>query len=178
MDLSALPGRSTSWTVGIDDLPVRWSVQAFYPFFFRLHTKKKNDDFSTGRAMQPGLLQWVRSCWGMCPNWHLGIIVNRFPLFPWFLFFFRECLWVMNVEVRAAGTLADGKHINNKQSINWVFTIYLIMLGWKTCKYYYETDELSPTRGQPNPRKTRLKVAFGSIFSHRNYFFVGWDWFI
>ena len=32
-----------------------------------------------------------------------------------------------------------------------VFAIYQIMLGWKTCKYYHETNEL------PNPRPTQPK---------------------
>ena len=36
----------------------------------------------------------------------------------------------------------------------------------------------SPTQGQPNPRKIRLKVAFWATFSLcSKYFFVGWDWF-
>ena len=35
----------------------------------------------------------------------------------------------------------------------------------------------SPTQGQLNPRKIRLKVAFWVTFSHSKYFFVGWDWF-
>ena len=36
----------------------------------------------------------------------------------------------------------------------------------------------SPTQGQPNPiLGHKLKVAFGPLFSHSNYFFVGWDWF-
>ena len=39
-----------------------------------------------------------------------------------------------------------------------VFSIYQVMLDWKTCKYYHEADEL------PNPRKIRLKVAFGPFF--------------
>ena len=57
-----------------------------------------------------------------------------------------------------------------------VFAIYLIMLGWKTCKYYYETDELPNPNGQPNPRKIRLKVAFGcATFPDSTQFFVGWD---
>ena len=34
----------------------------------------------------------------------------------------------------------------------------------------------SPTQGQPDPRKISLKVAFGPLFSHCKYFFVGWDW--
>ena len=34
---------------------------------------------------------------------------------------------------------------------NGVFAIYQIMLGWKTCKYNHETDEL------PNPRPTHPK---------------------
>ena len=35
----------------------------------------------------------------------------------------------------------------------------------------------SPTQGQPNPRKNRLKVAFGPLFPTAKYYFVGWDWF-
>ena len=34
----------------------------------------------------------------------------------------------------------------------------------------------SPTQGQPNPRKIRLKVAFGPLFPTAKYFFVDWDW--
>ena len=34
----------------------------------------------------------------------------------------------------------------------------------------------SPTQGQPNPRKIRLKVALGLLFP-TVFFFVGWDWF-
>ena len=53
-----------------------------------------------------------------------------------------------------------------------VFAIYQIPLGWKTCKYYYETDEL------PNPRPTQPKkkwVTSGvwATFSHRRMFFGG-----
>ena len=33
--------------------------------------------------------------------------------------------------------------------VSKVFAIYQLMLGWKTCKYYCETDEL------PNPRPTQ-----------------------
>ena len=36
-----------------------------------------------------------------------------------------------------------------------VFAIYQMMLGWKTYKYYYETDEL------PNPRPTQPKKKSG-----------------
>ena len=51
------------------------------------------------------------------------------------------------------------------------FAIYLILLGWKTCKYYYETDQL------PNSRKYRLKAAFGLLLPPAINFFVGWDRF-
>ena len=45
------------------------------------------------------------------------------------------------------------------------YTWYLIMLGWETYKHYYEAVELpNPTPTQPNPRKIRLKVAFGPLF--------------
>ena len=35
----------------------------------------------------------------------------------------------------------------------------------------------SPTQGQPNPRKVRLKSVIWATFSQSKYFFVGWDWF-
>ena len=52
-----------------------------------------------------------------------------------------------------------------------------ILLGWKTYKHY-ETDATSPTQGQPNPRKIRLKVAFGPLFfpQQKTIFRLGWDW--
>ena len=56
------------------------------------------------------------------------------------------------------------------QSIKRVLAIYQIMLGWKTYECYHETDELFPTKGQPNPRKNRLKVAFGPLVSTANTF--------
>ena len=55
-----------------------------------------------------------------------------------------------------------------------VFAIYQIQLGWKTYKHYDETDEL-PNPRPTQPKKNRLKVAFGTLFSHSKYFFVGWD---
>ena len=36
-----------------------------------------------------------------------------------------------------------------------VFAICQILMGWKTCKYYYETDEL------PNPKATQPKEKLG-----------------
>ena len=35
----------------------------------------------------------------------------------------------------------------------------------------------SPTQGQPNPRKNRLKSGSWATFSQSKYFYVGWDWF-
>ena len=44
------------------------------------------------------------------------------------------------------------------------YLVYQTILRWKKCKYYYETDELpNPRPTQPNPRKIRLKVAFGRL---------------
>ena len=34
-----------------------------------------------------------------------------------------------------------------------VFAIYQSLLGWKTWKYFYETNTNFPTQGQPHPRK-------------------------
>ena len=54
-----------------------------------------------------------------------------------------------------------------------VFAIYQILLGWKTRKYFYETDEL------PNPRPTQPKKKIGRkwhfepLFSHSKVFFRG-----
>ena len=50
-----------------------------------------------------------------------------------------------------------------------VFAIYQILLGWKTYRCYYETDD-SPTQGQPNLRKSRLNLAFGSLLPTANTF--------
>ena len=54
-----------------------------------------------------------------------------------------------------------------------LFAFYQLLLGWKTYKYYYETDELPPTQGQPNPRKIWLKKRrFGPLFCiHSKCFF-------
>ena len=53
-----------------------------------------------------------------------------------------------------------------------VFAIYQIMLGWETYKYYYETDEL-PNPRPTQPKKKRLKVAFGPLFPTVNKFWLG-----
>ena len=49
-----------------------------------------------------------------------------------------------------------------------VFAIYQIVLGWGTCKYYYETDELP--KANPTPQKIRLKVTSGALFPTANQF--------
>ena len=49
-----------------------------------------------------------------------------------------------------------------------MFAIVQILLGWKTCKYYYETDELPNPKANPTQEKvlrSRLNVAFGATFS-------------
>ena len=49
-------------------------------------------------------------------------------------------------------TLYPGNTLRyNTLARNRVFAIYQILLGWKTYKYYHETDEL------PNPRPTQPK---------------------
>ena len=58
-----------------------------------------------------------------------------------------------------------------------VLAMYQIMLGWKQYECFYETVEFPKTQDKPNPRKIRLKVAFGLLFPTGKYFFVGWDWF-
>ena len=69
---------------------------------------------------------------------------------------------------------ATNQQVN--QPTNRVSAVYQIMKGWKTYKYIMKPAN-SPTQGQPNPRKNRLKAAFGPLFSHSKQFFVGWDWF-
>ena len=47
---------------------------------------------------------------------------------------------------------------------NRMFAIYQILLGWKTYpSKYFETDEL-PNPRPTQPKKIRLKVAFGLLF--------------
>ena len=45
------------------------------------------------------------------------------------------------------------------------------MLGWKTHNNIMKPTN-SPTQGQPNPRKIRLKVALGPLFPTANY--ISW----
>ena len=53
-----------------------------------------------------------------------------------------------------------------------VFAIHHILLGWKTCKKYYETDELpNPRPTQPNPRNIRLKRGIWATFFPQQIFF-------
>ena len=49
-----------------------------------------------------------------------------------------------------------------------------IMVGWKTYEYYYETDELPTTQGQPNPRKIRLYIKSGIWGGGGIFFFPMW----
>ena len=42
--------------------------------------------------------------------------------------------------------------------VRFAALLMIRVLGWKAYKCYYETD------GLPNPRKIRLKVAFGPFF--------------
>ena len=46
------------------------------------------------------------------------------------------------------------------------------MLGWKTCKYDYETDELTNSR-PTQPKKNWVKIGIWATFSHSNELFVG-----
>ena len=58
-----------------------------------------------------------------------------------------------------------------------VFAICQILMGWKTCKYYYETDELPNPKANPTQGKIRLKVwRWGHFFPKANIFsWVGID---
>ena len=53
-----------------------------------------------------------------------------------------------------------------------VFAIYQIMLGWKTCNHYYETDEFpNPRPTQPN--KKMVKSGIRATFSPQQAIFRG-----
>ena len=60
----------------------------------------------------------------------------------------------------------------SRNKIIRVFAIYQILLGWKAFIKYSRGIIMkptnSPTQGQPNLRKNRLKVAIGSLFSTAN----------
>ena len=48
-----------------------------------------------------------------------------------------------------------------------VFAIYQFLLGWKICKYYYETDELPNPKADPAQEiNGLLTAAFAPLFSH------------
>ena len=61
-----------------------------------------------------------------------------------------------------------------------VFAIYYqILLGWKTCKYYYETEETPQPKANPTQEKKGYNWQLGHFFPPQipGSFFVGWDWF-
>ena len=45
------------------------------------------------------------------------------------------------------------------------FATYQILLAWKTCKHYYETDEL-PNPRPTQPKKNEVKSGIWATFSH------------
>ena len=74
-------------------------------------------------------------------------------------------------------------HLELRKGVNFrVFAIYQIRLGWKTCKYSYETDEFRQPKANLNPRKIRLKVAFGPLYptakKKKKKTWVGIDFYI
>ena len=58
--------------------------------------------------------------------------------------------------------------------IDRVFAIYHIMLGWKTCKCYYETDEL-PNPRPTQPKKKWVKSGLWATFPSAIFSWVGID---
>ena len=59
---------------------------------------------------------------------------------------------------------------------NRVVAIYQIMLGWKTWKCYYETDELpNPRQTQPQEKVGYISGIWATFFATANNFLVGWD---
>ena len=95
----------------------------------------------------------------------------------------RARLWLYLITHTCfAVTLLRGReHCNENQNrcVNMrVFTIYQILLGRKTYKYYYETDQTSQPKANPTQEKIGLNVAKWATFSHSKYFLVGWAWFL
>ena len=73
----------------------------------------------------------------------------------------RWCFWVFS-------SIAPG--ISCKQLIGCLRFTNLCWVGQHANIIMKPTN--SPTQGQPHPRKIRLKVAFGPLFSHSKQFFV------
>ena len=53
-----------------------------------------------------------------------------------------------------------------------VFVIYQSLLGWKTYKYCYETDEL-PNPRPTQPKKNEVKSGNWATFVHSKHLFRG-----
>ena len=80
-------------------------------------------------------------------DWHAC-----FCLVSWYrsLFYSGGNSWRLT---RAGRSRCDSDSINHYHSINRVFAICQILLGWKTCKYYYETDEPPQPKANPTQEK-------------------------
>ena len=152
---------------------VRWSVNRswsvrggnpfsyceYHPFLFLVVSPEKL-----------GYLLVTRVKWLMIGySWERDFVIEKpFPYVQQFFFF---CTALTDPEY------VQGPFVHQYYLVG-CFAMYQIVLGVKTCNCCCETDELPPTKGQPNPRKNRLKeVAFGPLFPTEKYFFVGWDWF-
>ena len=59
----------------------------------------------------------------------------------------------------------------------WCLRFYQTILGWKTYAHIIMKLTNSPTQGQPNPQKKRLKSGIWATFSNCKHFFVGCDCF-
>ena len=84
---------------------------------------------------------------------------------------------VVNITGQVVTITGQVIHITGQVGKIRVFVIYQIVLGRKT---YTPEYTLLCNRRTPQPKanptqKKRLKVAFGPLFSHSKYFFVGWD---
>ena len=62
--------------------------------------------------------------------------------------------------------------INTFHSTNRVSAVYQILLGWKTCEHYYETDEL-PNPRPTQPKKNQAERGIWASFPHSFFFFRG-----
>ena len=124
---------------------------------------------------------------------HLGLVWDRF--LEQYLFFVGWTTWDYSLLSLFTGDHSNqdprytqkpiyytifAKHIWSWllcSPVNRVFAIYQILLGWKTCKYYYETDELPNPRPTQPKKKSGWKWRLGHFFPTAKWFFVGWDWF-
>ena len=82
----------------------------------------------------------------------------------------KQACWSVAGSVGARSCFYPG--VSYYLNITRVFAICQILLGWKTDKYYHETDNLPDPR-PTQPKQIRLKVAFRPLFFFPQQVFRG-----